>query len=354
MSKYPSLKVPRHLGQTALSIARRLSILDRNLRITSTDTDVTIPLSKKPSEKDLAVIKSALTDYKISSCSFKKRRSRPTNLIELLNGRLPPHLLASLPRAHDAVGDVVILELPESLLAHGKTVGAAVRQLDSRCRTVLAKAGPVSDTFRTRGFTILAGERSTVTEHSEHGCLFRLDPRKVYFSPRLSYERQRLASEVEPGEVIVDMFAGVGPISIVIARSVDVRRIYAIDINPEAISFMLQNVKLNRLRGKMTAVLADATGVPVNILARAADRVIMNLPQKSLMLIPQSCSFLKPKGGVVHLYTFAPDGLPREALPETIREEVESAGRRLVAMVTRTVKTVAPRQWQLAYDIRIA
>jgi len=355
LASYPSLKVARHLGQVALSVARRLNILDRELRVTSTKTDVIIPLSRMPSEEDLVAIKSALKHYQILNYPFRKREPRMRSLIEILNGRLPPHLMACLPRAYDVIGDVVILELPKSLLAYGQTVGDAVKQLNPRCRTVLAKAGPVADTFRTRDFLTLSGEQTTITEHSERGCLFRLDPRKVYFSPRLSYERQRLASKVMRGEIIVDMFAGAGPISIVIARSGNAERIYAFDINPEAVLFMLQNIKLNSLRGKMTAILADVTGITANMLFHSADRVIMNLPERSLMLIPESCSFLKPEGGVIHLYTFASEGVSRENLSVLIRERVESAGRRLVAIeAVRTVKAVAPRQWQLAYDIRVA
>lgn len=355
LSQRPSLKVVRSLGEVALSAARELEILDGKFRIESTDTEVIIPLTRRPSEKELASLKLRLAGFQISNYSFRCRKLRASNLIEAVDDKLPPHMLAALPRSYDIMGDIAIVEMPEGLLPYGHIIGEALMQLSPRVKTVMAKSGPVTSTYRVRSYNLLAGERSTLTQHSESGCIFRLDPRKVYFSPRLSFERRRVASNMKPGEFVVDMFAGVGPFSIITAKLGNAAKVYGVDINPEAASFMLQNVLINRLRGRITVVLADVRGTSVRLLSHSADRVIMNLPTESIAFIPQACNLLKHEGGIIHFYAFVSEGVSHEVILEIMKEKIESASRKIVGIdAIRTVKGIAPREWQLAIDVRIA
>jgi tRNA (guanine37-N1)-methyltransferase len=355
LNQRTSLKVVKSLGEAALSAARELGILDRKSKIESTDTEVIIPLARPPSKKELASLKSRLTSLQISNHSFRCRKLRPSNLLEAVGHRLPSHLLGALPHSYDIIGNIAIVELPENLLAHGHIIGEALMRLNPRVKTVMTKAGPVTNTFRLRSYASLAGEQSTLTQYSESGCVFQLDPRKAYFSPRLSYERRRIASKVQRGEVVVDMFAGVGPFSIIAAKLGKARVVYGVDINPEAVSFMLQNVVINRLRGRITVVLADVQGTSVGLLSHSADRVIMNLPLESLAFIPRACNLLKREGGIIHFYAFVSDKFSREALLEIFKEKIESASRNIVGIeAIRIVKGIAPREWQLAIDVRIA
>lgn len=354
LDESPSLRVARKRGETALSVSKQLNILDRKLRITSTDSEVLIPLSRLPSQNELDILKAKLRDFQIARYSFKRRDERPRSLIEAINDRVPPHVLAALPRSYDVVGDIAILEVPETLLEYRHIVGESMMRANPHAKTVMAKAGPVSDKFRVRKFIVIAGRPSTVTEHSEHGRVFRLDLSRVYFSPRLSHERQRVASSVKEGEVIVDMFAGVGPFSIVAAGVKNVRKAYGIDLNPDAAAFMLQNVILNNLRGKVTVVLSDATATS-KIFSTLADRVIMNLPADSARFIPEACRFLRAEGGTIHFYKFVSEETPRESILESIQKEIERSGRKVVSIdIARDVKAVAPREFQLAIDIRVA
>ena len=70
---------------------------------------------------------------------------------------------------------------------------------------------------------------------------------KAYFSPRLSQEHNRVSSLVKGKEVIIDLFAGVGPFSILIAKNNPDVRIFAIDINPVAVEFLEKNIRINRV-----------------------------------------------------------------------------------------------------------
>ena len=355
MNQRTSIRVVRSLGEVALSAARQLRILDDRSRIESTDAEVIIPLTREPTEDELVSLKQNITRLTISNYSFRRRKFRASNLVEAVDDKLPSHMLGAIPRSYDIIGDIAILEMPEGLLPYGHIIGEALMQLIPHVKTVMAKAGPVTNTYRIRIYNVLAGERSTLAQHSESGCIFRVDPCKAYFSPRLSFERRRIAANVRPGEILVDMFAGVGPFSIIVSKLGNPAKVYAVDINPEAASFMLQNVLINRLRGRISVVLADIRGTSARLLSNYADRVIMNLPTESIAFIPQACSLLKHEGGIIHFYTFVSEQLSHEAIIENLKEKIESASRNVVEiLVIRTVKGIAPREMQLAIDVRIA
>jgi tRNA G37 N-methylase Trm5 len=123
-------------------------------------------------------------------------------------------------------------------------------------------------------------------------------------------------------------------------------------MNPYATAFMLQNIKINKCRHKIIVILADST--KISHYSFLADRVIMNLPEKSLDAIPQASLFLKPEGGFIHLYMFASEETSTEILSETIRSKIELAGRKLVALETvKIVKEIGPREQQLAFDLKV-
>ena len=63
--------------------------------------------------------------------------------------------------------------------------------------------------LRIRELEWIAGEKKTKATYRESGCVFNVDLSKVYFSPRLSFERMRIAKQVNADEVIINMFAGV-------------------------------------------------------------------------------------------------------------------------------------------------
>ena len=134
-------------------------------------------------------------------------------------------------------------------------------QTQKRVKTVLRQASPVSGDLRLRKLEWVAGEKKTETIHREHGCAFKVNLEKCYFSPRLSYERMRIVQQVQPGEVIVNMFAGVGCYSILIAKHSQASKIYSIDLNPEAVKYMLVNTQLNKVQNRVVVIKGDAKNV---------------------------------------------------------------------------------------------
>ena len=159
-----------------------------------------------------------------------------------------------------------------------------------KIKTVLTPATSISGDFRVRELKYLAGENKTITSHKESGCTFKVDVEKCFFSPRLSFEHLRIAKLVQSGETVVNMFAGIGCFSIIIAKTANQTKVYSIDVNPVAIQCMEENVRINHVDGAVFPMLGDAKDIINSKLKGVADRVLMPLPEIALEYLP-FCTF---------------------------------------------------------------
>ena len=354
IEKSVCLKVPKQYGEKTLILANRLKIVNHGIEIQRDQDFVYIPLVRKPSGDESRNLKEQVADCKLSTYVFRERKKHEPSLIELLEDKFPPHLLASLPHSADFVGDIAIIEVSPELDPHKKIIGEAILKTNKNVRTVLAKAGAVSGTYRLREFSVIAGEAKTETVHKEYGCQYHVDVAKVYFSPRLSYEHNRVASLVKKGETVIDLFTGVGPFAIQIAKNRENVEVYAVDVNPHAIEYLKRNIRLNRVEEKVHPILGDARRVVNEKLFGVADRVIMNLPEKAIEFVDASCKAMKPSGGVAHFYCFVDASDSLDNVKGRFVEAVEKWGRKVEEILFfRRVRATAPCEWQIVVDARI-
>jgi tRNA (guanine37-N1)-methyltransferase len=298
-------------------------------------------------------LKAELEALEVKKVDLRPVEKRPTSLVEALHGKVPPHVLVNLPKSMDVIGDVAIVELPDEVMGHDKLIGETVLSMNRRVRTVLAKASAIAGVRRLRKFKVIAGNGETETRHKEHGCVYNLDVRKVYFSPRLSYERDRIASQVRDGEVVLDMFAGVGPFSILMAKRRKVK-VYAVDLNPDAVFYLKQNITINKLQGKVVAILGDVRKVVEDgKLVGMFDRVVMNLPTNAIEYLDVACKAVKREGGIVHCYMFAKGPDPTAKSVEKVLSKLEKYGRKGEVLLVRRVKPSAPFEWLMVVDVKV-
>lgn len=348
------IKIKKIHGEKALISASKLGIVNRKLRIQVNASHIYVPLIRQLEESELSTLKTQVPDFEVTTNVFTKKKQQRKNLVQVLENQMAPHLLASLPRALDIIGDIAIIEISPELKTYRSIIGEAILKTHKNVRTVLAKVGAVSGIYRLREFEIIAGEPKTATLYKEYGCQYQVDVAKAYFSPRLSHEHNRVASLVQKGETVVDLFAGVGPFSVLIANKKAEAKVYAVDINPEAIEFLKKNIRLNRVENRVIPILGDARQMIEQKLLGVADRVIMNLPEKALEFTDAACRAVKPSGGVVHHYAFVrlPDSLEKVQL--RFSEVVEKAGRKVNAFLSaKTIRETAPYEWQVVLDARI-
>ncbi len=264
--------------------------------------------------------------------------------------------LRKVYNSFDVVGDIAIIRLPCTSSVNAQTAAKAIMSVHRNVKTVLLQASPVAGNLRLRRLTHVAGENKTSTVHKEHGCVFSVDVEKCYFSPRLSHERMRIAGIVKPNETIVNMFAGVGCFSIMIAKHVSATKVFSIDVNPAAIQFMQENIRLNRVYDKVIPLLGDSKEIINSQLQRIADRVLMPLPEKALEYLPCAVSALKPSGGWIHYYGFehaAKTESPTEKAKLKVAKALEALGVDFEVLAVRVVRSTGPNWFQLAADIHV-
>jgi len=257
-----------------------------------------------------------------------------------------------LPHSFDVIGHVAIIEVPEEYQKEKRAIAKAIMQLNKHIQTVLEKASERKGAYRTREYRWLAGERSTETMHKEYGAIFKLDPRKVYFSPRELLERQRIASQVKPGETVMVMFAGVAPYAIQIARRQPaVKKVIAIEINPEAVKYAKENVRINKLSDKVAVIEGDVREKCKEWYGKC-DRVVMPLPLGSENFLDIAVNCLK-QSGYIHFYNWGSEPDIFANATAIVRREMKKMGVKYKILKKRKVLPYAPRKWKVCLDIKV-
>lgn len=268
-------------------------------------------------------------------------------LKKILKGVLRDEELELVAGGYDLIGDIAVLRISDELPGDKKRmVGSLLLKHIPSIKSVWNQVKPVSGEFRLRGLEHLAGEKRSSTVHREHGCLFKVDILKAYFSPRLSTERQRVASLVKEGEVVHNMFAGVCPFSITIAKKRDRVYVYSSEINPSAYDLMVENIVLNHVEKKVIPLLGDALQHS-EALSGVVGRVLMPLPEKALEALPVVTNEVKA-GGFVHVYLHLECG-KKECVGKAIRL-VKNRVPGLKPVHARVVREVAPKTYQVVVD----
>jgi len=336
------LKIRKDKANDARKMLLKHSYINLDAKIKRNNKYVIIPLVKEPEIGLLMEI--GLENIEIIDTDFEMQKRRPKSLKDYLKGKIAPQKIDEIKGSFDIIGDTVILEIPDDMEKFKALIGEAALKFTQR-KAVFRKKSEIKGIIRTREFEHLAGEDISETVHQEFGSRLMLDIKKVYFSPRLATERKRVADSVKDGEIIVDMFAGVGPFPVLIAREHDVK-IYAIDINPEAFNYMKKNIELNKVEKRVSPVLGDVKEVLKERKIKA-DRIIMNLPGTAYLFLDSAFDSIKD-GGIIHYYEFASDY--NEAIK---RLEDAAIPRKVEILNKRKVKSKSPGIWHIAVDAKV-
>ncbi|AKB52588.1 tRNA (Guanine37-N1) -methyltransferase [Methanosarcina barkeri str. Wiesmoor] len=334
--KRQCIKVPKKKGEPVRRILLELEILDNSVKISADEAFLYIPLTREPASDEL---ESFPTEIELIEFDFKPQEKKP----------VPEDLLGFSP-AYEVIGDIALLEDPELDKEKASRIADALLLTHSNIKTVLKPLTPVIGEFRVREFEVVAGEPRTETIHREYGCRYKVDLERAYFTPRLSTERSRILSRVKDGDIVVDMFAGVGPYSILIAKSKKPSKVLAIDKNPEAVRYLRENIILNSAKN-IEAIEGDARE-EAKKFAGTADHVIMNLPHSAFEFLDSAVLLTKP-GGIIHYYGITPEDDLFESSTELIKEAAEKAGRKIEVLEKRVVRSYAPHQYNICIQARI-
>jgi len=253
--------------------------------------------------------------------------------------------------AFDQIGHIIIIRIPDSLTSKKKLIGETLLDQVKSAKSVFYQSSSVEGEFRTRDLEILAGDDKTETEYKESGCRFVVDVRKAFFSPRLSSERMRIAELVNDGEVIVNMFGGIGMFSILAAKKKKCT-VYNIDINPDAANFCQKNIAINKLAGNIISIHGDASDVIKNQLENKSDRTLMLLPEKSDEFL-SSAILASKNSGVIHYYSHIHADKKLDAAKLSEQHYLEVTPVKSAILGSKIVRPVGPRFYQTVVDAKI-
>jgi len=312
---------------------------DRSVRAFDADT-VALPVTRAPQETDVRrVVRQPDPEY----------RSR--EIADYLRERgWGEDAIATAPGSWAVVGSVILVD--DGDYHDDAELGDALLELHGDADTVCIRGG-VSGVHRTPDCRVIAGSGDTETVHVEHGTRYALDCAKVMFSPGNQAERVRMGEVASEGERVLDMFAGIGYFALPMARAG--AAVTAVEVNPEAYRYLVENAQLNDVTGNLHAILGDCRDVETT-----ADRVVMGYygvsdgdsrggdgenasgersrEREAFDYLDTALDALEP-GGVVHLHAAVHESELPDGPADRVRDAVADRGREATVDAVRTVKS---------------
>ena len=306
--------------------------LDKTRKLIKKDIFIEIPVTESYS------IKSHLIDQKEPEFYIPKRTL--SSVLEI-----PEQEKRLLPKGWQIIGDIIIVSLREELEKRKNEIGRALQSLYPCCRTVLLDRG-ISGRTRQPSREIIAGE-GTETILKENGCLFKIDAMQLMYSQGNLTEKKRM-SRLGNGEVVVDMFAGIGYFSIPMAVHSRPEKIFAIEINPVAFDYLKENIILNGVEDIIEPVAGDCALVTPRSVA---ERVIIGYLDAHEYL-EYGIRALLP-GGIIHYHEAVPEAIERRPV-ERLVEAAGRMGKEVEILDVHRIKKYSPGVWHVVVDARVA
>ena len=321
----PCVRVPVAEGETTRQRLADADLVDPDFDIVVEDDTLYVPVTDPD----------AVDGFDVVTHDAPERRTPTT----------PADLLGFEP-TYERLGDIVIVD--EDDPERARDIADAILESDVRAKTVVNRASKVKGETRVRDWDVLAGSE-TETVHREYGHEFALDITQVYFSPRLATERHRVVEQVEAGEHVFDMFAGVGPFVIPAARRGATA--VGVDINETAIEYLRANAERNDVSDSVTAVTGDVRDI-AGEYTDWADRIVMNLPHSADEFLETAVDLAGDKS-VIHYYDIQHEDDPYGPGEAAIREIAGPAGYDVTVETRHTVRSYAPHELNVCLDVRL-
>jgi tRNA wybutosine-synthesizing protein 2 len=342
-----ALRVPSRNAEAARLLMTQFGILDKHHRIFNSEDFTEIPVLARPLPELIASLKELGAEL-IDKREYPWRETFKDPFKDILAEiEVPEPLKELLPRKWEQLGHVLVLKIDTKLDAWKSEIARAYAHA-LEVDTVLRDTGGIKGQYREPVMELLLGH-DTETVHVENQIKFCLDAAKLMFSSGNVDERIRMAKVGAPGEVVVDMFAGIGYFSIPMAVHSEPARIISHEINPLAFEYLKKNVELNGVSKVVEPVLGNCLDAEENV----ADRVVMGYVGTTHEYLSKAMRILRGKG-VIHYHETCPERLMLERPLERVRKAAEEAGKKAEILNTRIVKSYSPGVWHVAVDVAIS
>lgn len=256
--------------------------------------------------------------------------------------RLRPLLgdrVVQLPHKWERLGDVAVLRLPPEVPHDERAaVGAAYAEALG-VRIVLDDRGGIRGPLREPDVVRLHGEGAATTSLQQDRIRYFLDPERVMFSSGNLPERERMGRIDARGDVVVDLFAGIGYFTLPLLVHAGAAKAYACELNPVSARFLRKNAVANGVAERLEVLDGDCRDVaPLDV----ADRVLLGWFPGGSRYLGTALAAMKHEGGILHYHDTAKADTPQQELLGHLKEHLDLSGFRLVASSCRVVKSYAP------------
>lgn len=214
---------------------------------------------------------------------------------------LPQALLEDLPKRWERLGDIAILPAGSLASSSWSSIGPALWPIITSAlgsRRVARQAPVAATKTRDSKLELLFGENGWV-EHRENGLLYCFDATKCMFSSGNVSEKLRMASMKCSGEIIVDLFAGIGYYVLPFLVKGGAKLVYACEWNPHAIGALRHNLLVNGVENHCVVLEGDNR---LTSPKGVADRVCLGLLPSSEGSWGVAIGALRPEGGMLHVH----------------------------------------------------
>ena len=252
---------------------------------------------------------------------------------------------------YDIIGNIAIVKFDRKESSKGKKLFA--KKLLSQHKsllTVLEKKSKFSGRLRTLKTSFISGMKTKEAIYKENNCFFRLNVDTCYFSPRLGNERLEIAKKIKKGENVLVLFGGVAPFAIVIAKNSSAGKVVSVELGRECNKYALENVKKNKLTGKVDIVQGDVRKV-IPKMKEKFDRIVMARPNLSDSFLDVSFPKIK-KNGVIHYYGFYPES-EVENLKKLIEQQAKKAKKKIKILKIKKAGDIGMRKFRYRVDFKV-
>jgi tRNA (guanine37-N1)-methyltransferase len=271
-------------------------------------------------------------------------------------------------RAFDVLGNIALVKFPKDFkVSEKKKFAEKILKENLAIRTVIEKTGKFKGRLRKMETKHLAGERTKEVLYKENGCVFRFNFDTTYFSSRLSNERKEISKMIKKGDEVLVMFAGVGPLPIVIAKNSKAKSVVANELNREANKYAKLNIELNKLKDRVSLMPGDIKKVAEKLStqgctpkdfkkkslqrAKKFDVIVMPRPQLKDSFLEQAFKLSK-KGTRIYYYDFCDEdkvGL----IVEMIKQEAKQFKKKIKILNVKSAGEIAPYKIRVRIDFKI-
>lgn len=252
--------------------------------------------------------------------------------------------------AYDLIGSagraVAVVDIYKK--KNARALAKEILHRHSHVKSVLGKSAGRAGAFRIYKLKFLAGSKNTEVLHKEHGFFFKLDPRKVYFSPRESEERFRVSKLVKPRERVLVMFSGIGPLQVYIGKFCLSCEIVGVELNKVAVKYADENLRLNKIRNAKN-ICADVRKFKSE---KKFDRIIMPLPESGLEFLPAALKHAK-RGTIIQVYAISHQRKLFVDIEEKISKILKKRKVKFKFIRRQKVLPYAPRLQKVRIDFKI-